>query len=158
MRDIKVFSILCLLSLISCVSSSSIDLLGVHMPSIQVGIDNNGQFSQREGRVYSVGEKMDVKLKVVGLKVIEGNVKLNVDLVLKQEGFILGLVPNIFRREGLQKESNPNSQGVGEADVELTITPPDEFVGDFIAQITVKDQQADNRLFTFEIPFTVQKK
>lgn len=160
--SIKFSLILCIISIISCQNPTTNSIsLGVDNNSIQLGtIDPSGSFVLSKDKIFLSQDKIILKVKAIGLTIKASKIKANIDLFLRKDKDILGTQTDILGKEGFSQ----NVSGVdtnylgsnGQADLNLTITPPSDTKGDLVANITLKDLNSDSKITTFETKFTLK--
>lgn len=151
-----------LIMISSCQSpSTATTSLGVDNNSIQLGkADQSGKFVNSTDKVFTAQDKIVLKVKAVGLTIKDSKIKTNIDLFLKKDKDILGTQNDILGADGFSQNVTgvePGYTGTsGQADLTLTITPPSDTKGEIVANITLKDLNAQGKLATFETKFTLK--
>lgn len=146
----------------SCQSpSAAITSFGVDNNSIQLGKnDQSGVFINSSDKVFTAQDTIVLKVKAVGLTIKDSKIKTNIDLFLKKDKDILGTQTDILGADGFTQNVSgvePSYTGTsGQADLTLTITPPSNTKGEIVANITLKDLNAQGKLSTFETKFTLK--
>lgn len=146
----------------SCQSPSTTNMsFGVDNNSIQLGKnDQSGVFINSADKTFTVQDSIILKVKAVGLTIKDSKIKTNIDLFLKKDKDILGTQTDILGADGFSQNVTgvePSYTGTsGQADLTLTITPPSDTKGEIIANITLKDLNAQGKLTTFETKFTLK--
>lgn len=129
--------------------------LGVESNSIQLGRNNkSGVFINSINNVFTAKDKIILKVKAIGLTVKDSKIRTNVDLFFKKDKDILSAKNDILGVDGFSQDVSEVDPG--KEDLTLTITPPSDAKGEIIANITLEDLNAQDKISTFETKFTLE--
>ena len=134
----------------------------VNQNEIQIGLEESGKFTKKEDKTFVASDKIILKFKARGLTIKQSKIKTNVDMFLKKDKDVLGTQNDILGADGITQvipNVDPNYTGTsGEADLQLTVLPPSDTVGEMTANVTIRDLNSMGKVLTFETKFTIKAK
>lgn len=140
---------------------TSVDF-SVNQSEIQIGLEESGKFTKKEDKTFLASDKILLKFKARGLTIKQSKIKTNVDIFLKKDKDVLGTQNDILGADGVTQvipNIDPNYSGTaGEADLQITVLPPSDTVGEMTANITIRDLNSNGKILTFETKFTIKAK